>query len=235
LAVSIAEHGVLQPILVSESGPGRFHLIAGERRWRAAALAGLETVPVLIREKINAQEELALALVENLQRRDLSPLEEARAFEQLQSRFGLSQARIAETVGMDRSTVANSLRLLRLDDETQAEIESGRLSGSHARALLSFEDLDLRRKWARRTVAEGLSVRQLEEAARAARSAPDVAPKPAFEQDPNLLEAAEALALALGSKVAIRAAQRGGSITIRCSSRDELMRVYDQLLSCKGS
>ena len=116
LADSISRHGVLQPLLVSEDGAEGYVVIAGERRWRAARLAGLTTVPAVIRERLGARDELALALVENLQRRDLSPLEEARAFEHLRSEHGLSQAEIAAQVGMDRSTVANALRLLRLPE-----------------------------------------------------------------------------------------------------------------------
>ena len=171
LAASIRRHGVLQPLLVSEDATDGYLLITGERRWRAARLAGLQTVPAVIRERIADEQQLELALVENLQRRDLTPLEEARAFDHLRSSLGLSQQEIADRVGMDRSTVANSLRLLKLSDEIQAMIELGELSAGHGRALLAFDGADLQSEWARRAVATGLSVRMLEQAATESREA----------------------------------------------------------------
>jgi len=234
LAASIAQHGVLQPLLVSEDGANGYVVIAGERRWRAARAAGLRTVPAVIRERLGARDELALALVENLQRRDLSPLEEARAFEHLRSEHGLSQAEIADQVGMDRSTVANSLRLLRLPEEIQELVESGRLSAGHGRALLALPDDESRLEWARRGVAEGLSVRALEAAAadrkkdtgkrRRVRRASSV-------KDPNLVAAEENLSLRLGAPVEIRPGKRGGgAIVITCAEADDLMRIFDLLM-----
>ena len=232
LAASIGQHGVLQPLLVSEREPGRYVLIAGERRWRAARSAGLREVPAVIRERLEEDHLLELALVENLQRSDLTPLEEARAYEQLRSELGLSQAEIAGRVGINRSTVANTLRLLKLPVAVQQMVERGELSAGHARTLLSFEaGVDLV-EWARRTVAEGLSVRELERAAAEHRSAtpetpPKRAPKP---RDPNIVTAEEQLALKIGAKVEIRTRRRGGSIVISVSDQSELMRVYDQLM-----
>ncbi len=238
LAASIRLHGVLQPLLVSEDPPDRFLLITGERRWRAARLAGLTTVPAVIREHIQEDQQLELALVENLQRRDLTPLEESRAFEQLRVGLGLSQQEIADRVGMDRSTVANSLRLLRLPPEVQEMVERGELSAGHGRALLAFADDAQRCEWAHRTTATGLSVRALERAAAEARGETKSGksgtssrrPKP---RDPNLRAAEEKLALRLGAPVEIRPRRRGGTIIIACNEHDELMRVFDLLMGGK--
>lgn len=234
LADSISRHGVLQPLLVSEDGAGGYVVIAGERRWRASEMAGLRTVPAVIRERLGARDELALALVENLQRRDLSALEEARAFEHLRSEHGLSQAQIAEQVGMDRSTVANALRLLRLPEEIQELVESGELSAGHGRALLAWSDDERRIEWARRAVSEGLPVRALEraaadEAGREPRPRPRRRARPA--KDPNLIEAEQQLSLRLGAPVEIRPRRGGGgAVVISCAEPDELMRVFDLLM-----
>jgi ParB family transcriptional regulator, chromosome partitioning protein len=235
LAASIRRHGVLQPLLVSEDGPDRYLVVTGERRLRAAQRAGLETVPAVIRERIDSAAQLELALVENLQRRDLTPLEEARAFEHLRTSLGLTQAEIAERVAMDRSTVANALRLLKLPEEVQAMVDSGELSAGHARTLLAFDDDEDRCRWAQRVVQTGLSVRELEQAAAAAKAA---APEPAAgaaarrpaARDPNLVAAEEKLALRIGAPVEIRSRRRGGSIVISCADHDELMRVFDLLM-----
>ncbi len=232
LAASIRQHGVLQPLLVSEFEPGRYVLVAGERRWRAARLAGLMAVPAVIRERLDQDSLLELALVENLQRRDLTPLEEARAYEQLRSGLGLSQAEIAGRVGIDRSTVANALRLLKLPREIQELVEAGELAGGHARTLLAFPEEE-RVAWARRTVEAGLSVRDLERAAAEARDreAPTAARRRTPKtRDPNVATAEEQLSLKLGAKVEIRSRRRGGSIVIHCSDHPELMRVYDHLM-----
>ena len=233
LSSSIVEHGVLQPLLVSEDGPGRYLILAGERRWRAAKKAGLERVPVVIREKVDGQRELELALVENLQRRDLTALEEARAFEQLRTGRGLSQAQIAERVGIDRSTVANSLRLLKLPARIQALVEEGQLSAGHGRALLAFASEDEMEAWAEQVVAEGLSVRVLEQAAateRKKREAPVRRNGLAEPKDPNIINAEKRLSLKIGSKVEINKNKRGGRIVVSFSSHDELLRVFDLLI-----
>lgn len=235
LAASIRVHGVLQPLLVSEEPPNRYQLITGERRWRAARLAGLTTVPAVIRERLEDEKQLELALVENLQRRDLTPLEEARAFDHLRSSLGLSQQDIADRVGMDRSTVANALRLLRLPAEVQEMVERGELSAGHGRTLLAFADEATRCEWARRAAATGLSVRALEQAVADERkdekTSTRTRPKhrrPA--RDPNLRAAEEKLSLRLGAPVEIRSRRRGGTIVIACSDQDELMRVFDLLM-----
>ena len=235
LAASIRRHGVLQPLLVSEDGPDRYVIITGERRWRAAQRAGIRRVPAVIRERLADADQLELALVENLQRLDLTPLEEARAFEQMRTSLGLTQAEIADRVAMDRSTVANALRLLKLGPEIQTLVEQGLLSAGHARTLLAFADEAARIRWAQRVVETGLSVRGLERAAAEERDGAQdaatpgkVSPRP--PRDPNLVAAEEKLALQLGSPVQIRSRRRGGTITITCADHDELMRVFDLLM-----
>jgi ParB family chromosome partitioning protein len=232
LTASIQRHGVLQPVLVSEDGPDRYLLITGERRWRAARRAGLRTVPAVIRELLEDSDQLEFALVENLQRQDLTPLEEARALDHLRSSLGLSQAEISARVGMNRSTVANSLRLLKLPREIQELVELGTLSAGHGRTLLAFESDEARIEWASRAVASGLSVRDLEKAAVAARGGSEKKTKSRARAapDPNLMAAEEKLELRLGAKVDIRARQRGGTIVITCDGQGELMRVFDLLM-----
>jgi ParB family chromosome partitioning protein len=232
LTASIQRHGVLQPLLVSEDGPDRYLLITGERRWRAARRAGLRTVPAVIRERLEDSDQLELALVENLQRQDLTPLEEARALDDLRTSLGLSQAEISTRVGMNRSTVANSLRLLRLPREIQELVELGTLSAGHGRTLLAFEGDQARLEWANRAVASGLSVRDLERAAVEARGGPrnEKKRRPAVAPDPNLMAAEEKLELRLGAKVDIRARRSGGTIVISCDGQGELIRVFDLLM-----
>jgi ParB family chromosome partitioning protein len=234
LAASIRRHGVLQPVLVSEDGPQRFILVTGERRWRAAQMIGLETIPAVIRERLESADQLELALVENLQRRDLTPLEEARAFDHLRSSLGLSQAEIAARVGMDRSTVANSLRLLKLPEEVRELVERGELSAGHARTLLAFEAPESQCDWARRAAATGMSVRELERAAAEMRQQDGktkrAGARPARARDPNLVAAEERLSLRLGAQVEVRSRRRGGSIVISCADHGELMRVFDLLM-----
>ncbi len=230
LASSILIHGVIQPILVTVNGEGTYVIIAGERRWRAAKKAGLQHIPAVVREHVKKENELELALVENIQRRDLTPLEEARAYDQLRTTLGLSQHEIARRVGVNRSTVANALRLLRLEPEIQSMIDAGELSGGHARTLLVFPDAGERLRWAERVLATGMSVRELESAAKDLKQ-----PEPRKERekpviDPNLKVAEEKLSLRLGAQVKIQSRHRGGRILINCTTNDELMRVFDLLV-----
>ncbi len=232
LARSIADNGVLQPLLVTEDGQGGYQLIAGERRWRAARMAGLATVPAVIRERVGEDRQLEMALVENLQRRDLTPLEEARAFDSLRARFGLSQEQIAGRVGVDRSTVANALRLLRLPEAVQERVELGELSAGHARALLALPEEE-RLRWAERAARQGLSVRELERVAATSREAAGPGRRERQRRDaadPNLRDAEERLGLRLGARVAIRLGRRGGEIVIRCPDQAELERVFELLM-----
>lgn len=233
LAASIKEHGLLQPLLVSEGAGGKYLILAGERRWRAAGEAGLERVPVVIREHVDDDAELELALVENIQRRDLTPLEEARAYRHLREERGLSQAQIAAKVGIDRSTVANALRLFKLPAEVQALVEEGRLSAGQARTLLAFGAEADRRAWAQRAADGGVSVRDLERAAAEGKrrgpagAQPPTPPKP---PDPNILAAQKRLSRKLGVKVEIKQKKSGAHIVLQCPTENEVQRVFDLLM-----
>jgi ParB family chromosome partitioning protein len=187
----------------------------------------------VIRERLDEDHLLELALVENLQRQDLTPLEEARAYDQLRSALGLSQAEIAGRVGISRSAVANALRLLKLPAEVQLLVEEGSLTGGHARALLAFADDGDKRAWARRAVEAGLSVRDLERAAAEDRQHKNPTSSPARKptpRDPNIVTAEEQLSLKLGARVQIKTRRRGGAIVITVSDHGDLMRVYDVLI-----
>jgi ParB family transcriptional regulator, chromosome partitioning protein len=209
LADSIAERGLLQPVLVRPVAGGRYELVAGERRWRAAKLAGLEHVSALIRPRDDAQA-LEVALIENMAREDLNPIEEARACAALVEELGLTREEVGRRVGRSRVAVSNLLRLLDLPDEALTLIEAGDLSEGHGRALLLAEDHDARRRLARAAVVEGWSVRVLEARAREANAAPATpgagsAPKALHpDQEAAVSEIAEALGGALGTEVRVR-------------------------------
>jgi ParB family chromosome partitioning protein len=230
LASSIREHGVLQPIVVRRGGES-YEVVAGERRLRAARLAGLERVPVIIRDCTN-EEALALALIENLQREEISPLEAARAYRRLNREFGLTQDEIAERVGKSRSAVANALRLLHLDPEVQARLESGQISEGHARTLVVLESPARQREVCEQLVQRGASVREAErlvrEATRPEASRP--APKPRRPADPNLAEVEASLRARLGTRVAISRGQAHGTITIEFYGDEDLERLASLLL-----
>jgi ParB family chromosome partitioning protein len=231
LARSIKSNGVIQPIVVHRIGTG-YEIIAGERRWRAAQRAGLLRVPVIVRDVSNADSRqlLEMALVENVQREDLNPIEEGHAYRRLADEFDLTQDAIAATVGKDRSTVANMLRLLRLPDEIQHEVAEGRLSGGHARALLSIPDEASQRRVGREVVSRGLSVRETEALARKLAEPPRAA-GPANEAAPDVhtRAAEEKLKLRLGTRVRILRKGAGGRIEIEFTSEDELIRLFDAL------
>jgi ParB family chromosome partitioning protein len=232
LARSIKEHGVIQPILVQALDGGRYRIIAGERRWRAAQRAGLLKVPVVVRDIAAdaGQEQLQLALIENIQREDLNPLDEAAAYQRLAEEFGLTQDQIAAAVGKDRSSVANYVRLLKLDDEVRRDLASGALAAGHARALLALTDPALQRQASREVVSRSLSVRDTEALVKRL-MAPPRAEAPAVEAagDVHTRAAEERLRFALGTKVRISRRGHGGRIEIAFESEAELQRLYEQL------
>ena len=233
LAASITEHGVLQPILVSEASQGGFVLIAGERRLRAAEIAGLSRIPAVVRS-VTDREQLALALVENLQRADLNPLEEAAAFRQLMNDFGLTQEQVAGRVGRSRPAIANTLRLLDVAPETQTALREGSISEGHARALAGIGDHGQQRQLLAVVVARGLSVRQTEALVGRVRSEPrrGRAAERARSADVERLE--HVLREALGTKVNVTPRRRGGRITIEYYDDDDLGRIYERLAGGSG-
>ena len=231
LAASIKSNGIIQPILVRRTG-NSYRIIAGERRWRAAQRAGLLKVPVLVRDVPEGSERhlLELALVENLQREDLNPIDEALAYQRLSDEFGLTQEHIAAAVGKDRSSVANYLRLLRLPEEVRGDLASGAFSMGHARALLSLPDAATQRQAARKVVTRALSVRDTEALVRKITSpAPTRHAAPPKQTDVHTRAAEDRLRFVLGTKVRIVRRGSGGAIEIAFGSEAELHRLYEQL------
>ncbi len=225
LAESIRTQGVVQPLVVTKKEEG-WTIIAGERRWRAARRAGLEEVPVVVRLVADDRELLELALVENLQRSDLNPLEEAEAYAALQEKFSLSQEEIAARVGKARPTIANALRLLRLPEEVREMLREGTLTAGQARPLLALSGDEEQVKLAERAVREGLSARDLERMA-APRERP--AKKPDRPVEVHTAAAEEKLTRRLQTRVEIRRQGKGGHLRIHFASEEELMRLYDVL------
>jgi ParB family chromosome partitioning protein len=222
-------HGVLQPIIVAPEGAGVYTLIAGERRLRAARLAGLETVPALVRDA-NDQERLEVALVENIQRADLNAIEEARGYQQLVDAFGLTQEQVAERVGRSRPVVANALRILGTAAEVQAAVADGSISGGHARALAGLASHAQQVAVLGTVVARSLSVRQTEALVAATQDgAPGPSPARAATTDPDVQRLEARMREALGTKVTIHAGRRGGRITIAWYDDDDLARLVDRM------
>ena len=233
LAASIKASGIIQPIVVRRVGQA-YQIIAGERRWRAAQKAGLSKVPVSVRDIPDDNDEKLLewALVENIQRKNLNPIEEAKAYRRIADKFNRTQDEIAAAVGRDRSSVANYLRLLKLPQEVQDEVSAGRLSMGHARALLSLEEQQAQRTLARDVVARGLSVRETEQLVTKALTAPPGGAKktaggPAL--DVNTRTAQDKMRMTLGTKVDILRRGKGGVIRIGFKNEDELQRIYEIL------
>ena len=221
LADSITANGMLQPILVrpDPGGSGNYQIVAGERRWRAAQLAGYHEVPVIIRQ-LEDRETLEIALVENLQRQDLNPMEEARAYRKLLGEYSGTQASVAERVGKSRSHLANTLRLLNLPDEVQEWLEAGELQAGHARAILSAEEpLSL----ARAVIKKGLSVRQTEQLAKMGLAKPGGTESGSRNADTETLE--RVLTTAFGMKVSIKGSGQSGEVRIRYSNAGELRQI----------
>lgn len=244
LAASIREIGVLQPILIRPFEPGRYYLIAGERRWRAARRAGLATIPAIVRttDELASMEQ---ALVENLHRQDLTPLEEAAAYQQLLEDFGLTHEQVAIRVGKSRAAVSNTLRLLQLPPPVQHLLADGRLTAGHARALLGTPDRSRQEALAQRAVDEGLSVRALEDLVRGgdAPAAPaptpsaadeDLAPAPGLPappplRPPGLLELEELLSEYLHTRVRVSMGGQRGKMIIEFADLEDLERIYRRM------
>jgi ParB family chromosome partitioning protein len=225
LAASIAEHGIIQPVIVTQVA-GDYQLIAGERRWRAARQAGLETIPVIVKEA-SPQEMLELALVENLQRADLNPLEEAAAYRQLMDEFGLTQEQVAERVGKSRSAVANTVRLLSVTAAVQAALLEGKIAEGHGRAILRLPTPEAQTAALRTIVKRGLSVRQTEELVRRLLGKKRVSePRP---PSPEIIMAQERLRQRLGTKVDISHTKKGGRIVIHYYSDEELHALLERI------
>src|SRR5689334_21635541 len=228
LARSVKSSGIIQPLVVRPVG-SRFQLIAGERRWRAAQRAGLDKVPAIVRQ-VSDELALEMTLVENIQREDLNAIEAARAFDRLMEEFHLTQEAVAERTGKDRATVANAVRLLKLEPTIQEWIEEGKLSAGHGRALLAVNDPQLRMRYAHRASRGGLTVRQIEKLA--ARRARTVAPGAQAPEDPNIRAALEELQRHLGTKVLLRekTKMRPGQLVLEYYEEAQLLGLYDRLM-----
>ena len=229
LAASIKQHGVISPLIVREIGEGRYRIIAGERRYRAAKLAGLDRVPVVVRD-CSEQQTSEISLVENLQREDLGALEEAAGYRRLMDEFGLTQEQVAARVSRSRSAVANSLRLLTLPEKIMEMLKNGSLSAGHARALLALDDDGQKLEAAEKTVSAGLSVRQTEELVKKLKTGK----KPVKTVDPEVAIAIkqleERMSSGTGNKVRIKHGARGsGRVEVFYSSADELEKIVDML------
>jgi ParB family chromosome partitioning protein len=229
LAQSIEREGIIQPIIVRKTAPNQYQIIAGERRWRAAKLGGLQQIPVIVRTA-DDQQALELAIVENIQREDLNPIELATAFQRMAAELGLSHDQIGQKTGKERTTITNSVRLLQLPAELQGMVSARQLSPGHARALLKFEDELTQREIAQRCVAEGWSVRQIEQFTRPqAKVKKPTAPD--GPTDPNVKFALTELERVLGTKVRIIENRNGrGKIEIEYYSAEDLSRIYDLVI-----
>jgi ParB family transcriptional regulator, chromosome partitioning protein len=228
LSRSIRTSGIVQPLVVRKVG-GRYQLIAGERRWRAAQRAAMSRVPAVVRD-VGDEMALEMTLVENLQREDLNPIEQARAFQRLMDEFHLTQEEVAERTGKDRATIANSIRLLRLEDPILELLEEGRLTAGHGRALLAIAEAKERAELARRIARGGMTVRQVERyAARAGRAKPD---RPPVIIDANTRWALEELQRKFGTKILIHPLRPGrpGQLVFEYYDLSDLTRLYDQLM-----
>ncbi|MFZ6014917.1 MAG: ParB/RepB/Spo0J family partition protein [Patescibacteria group bacterium] len=222
LVASIKEHGILQPLIVVKESENRYELIAGERRLRAAKIAEFQTVPAIIRDA-NEQEKLELAIIENVQRRDLNPIEEARAYIQLKDEFGLTQEQIGERVGKSRPQVANIIRLLELEPEIQEALAMGKISQSNGRTLLAITDRQERKNLFNNMLAGNFTVRQAEAKIPAVRRRPKVI-------DPNLLELEAKLRVYFGGRVSVKRRPQGdGEIRVEFNSDEDLQRILDKI------
>ena len=226
LAASVAQHGVLQPLLVRPLPNGQYQLVAGERRWRAARMAGLQEVPVVIRE-MSEQEAAELALIENLQRQDLNPIEEAQGYRTLMESYGLTQEETAKAVNKSRPAVANALRLLSLPSSVALLVQSGELSAGHARTLLSFESKEQQEAAAKEVVEKGLSVRALEKLAKGAKTPPSERAR--VRRDSFFDEVELALTEHLGRKVRVSVKEKAGLLQIEFYDKEDLAQLANLL------
>ncbi|MFW6082625.1 MAG: ParB/RepB/Spo0J family partition protein [Chloroflexota bacterium] len=228
LAASIEEHGIIQPLVVTESVDG-YQLIAGERRWRAARVAGLSKVPVVVKD-VAPQEMLELALVENLQRADLNPLEEAMAFQQMAETFGLTQREIAQRVGKSRTAIANTLRLLRAAHAVQEALLDNEISEGHARALLGLEEHEAQAAALQSVLKRDLTVRQTEELVRQLLGRGRESPPSQPDISPALRQLESEFMEALSTKVSLRRRGQGGRLVIHFYSEEELQALYEHIV-----
>lgn len=232
LVESVRAKGIIQPVLLRRSGE-RYQLVAGERRWRAAQIAGLDAIPAIVRD-LDDREAIELALTENLLRDDLGPIETANAYRSLQERFGISQEEIARRLGLNRVTVTNTLRLLKLDSRIQEMIERGELIAGHARAILGLPSTDDQMRLAEKVVERGLSVREAEKIASATGS-PSRQAKREEEQphpvDPNIRAAVVELERRLGTRVRISGDGHKGRIEVSYFSAEDLNRLYELIMA----
>lgn len=229
LVASIKESGVIQPIVVQRHGDG-YQLICGERRWRASQKAGRKTIPVVIRE-VNDTESLQIALIENIHRQDLNPIEEAEAYQRLISDYDLTQDQVAQRVGKNRATVANTLRLLKLSNPIKDDLAAGRLSMGHARALLGIDNDRDREEARRQIVRKNLNVRQLEHLAqrlnKPAKSAPS---NKSAQKDVFIKDLENQFQRRLGTKVSVEPRKKGGQVVIQYYDNDDLQRIHDMII-----
>jgi ParB family chromosome partitioning protein len=226
LAESIRQHGILQPLIVTKNGVKQYELIAGERRFQAAKLAGLRSVPVIVREAKN-QDKFELAIIENIQRHDLNPIEEAKAYRKLMDEFGLSQEEVAKKMGKSRSAVANIARLLHLPVEIQRALAEGKISEGHAKAILALDNPEKQRALFEMIIKDGLTVREAEAKAR---EVSVHSYKRVVTDDPVLKEKEERLAEIFGTKVKINKAGRGGKIVIEYYGEEDLTHLMKRLI-----
>ncbi len=233
LADSIHDKGVLQPVIVTELGDGRFELVAGERRWRAAKIAGLLEIPVIIKD-FSDEDKLEIALIENIQREDLNPLEKAEAFREIIDRLNLSQEDLAKKIGKDRTSVTNTLRLLKLPEFVRERLVSGEISEGHARAILAIEDIDSIIELTRYVIEKGLSVRETEAAVKNInKDAAPVKVKKERKHFPEIEAIQERFIKAIGAKVEIKGTINKGKIEIHYFSKEDLENIYGYI-SGKG-
>lgn len=227
---SIREHGVIQPVLVRKSGEG-YELVAGERRFRAAQLANLEKIPAVIKD-FNDNEMLEISLIENIQRENLNPLEEAEAYKRLMEEFGFNQEKIAERLGKSRPSIANTLRLLHLEEKVKGYLREGKISAGHARALVSIEDRELQREVAQEILEKNLNVRKVEEVLQQLKKKKEKEQKaspPQPKADPFIQDLEEKLCHHFGTRVRIQEGKNKGKIEIEYYNPEELERITEKL------